>query len=196
VYIYHLPVTTEIALRGGIDYYNYPKFLADILFTDTDEHVTCDLFREEEHILTISGEKIPTREIGEMKIMCNLYQYRQPQTAEFKANAIEGAFSWLPSNVSWAFNRSNDIGAVWADLVVGNRAVMYICPRSSSSFTGRTTCPCPFCSKPCSQRDSCPGRPKRRLKKRPESRPARRLLVRRSPRPSRIKLSAKARVRP
>jgi Acetoacetate decarboxylase (ADC) len=126
VYIYHLPVTTEVALRAGIDYYNYPKFLADILFTDSDEHVTCDLFREEEHILTISGEKIPTRSIGEMKIMCNLYQHRQPQIAEFKANVIEGTFSWLPSNVSWAFNRSNDIGSAWADLVVGNRAVMYI----------------------------------------------------------------------
>ena len=126
VYIYHLPVTTEIALRGGIDYYNYPKFLTDIVFTDTDEQVTCDLLRDDEHILTISGEKIATRNVGEMKIMCNLYQYRQPQLAEFKMNVIEGTFSWLPSNVSWAFNRSNDIGGVWADLVVGNRAVMYL----------------------------------------------------------------------
>lgn len=126
VYIYHLPVTTEIALRGGIDYYNYPKFIADIVFTDTDDRVTCDVLREDEQILTISGEKISTRNVGEMKIMCNLYQYRQPQVAEFKLNVIEGAFAWLPSNVSWSFNRSDDIGSVWADLVVGSRAVMYI----------------------------------------------------------------------
>jgi hypothetical protein len=126
VYIYHLPVTTEIALRGGIDYYNYPKFLAEILFTDTDERVTCDLIRDDEHILTISGEKIETRNVGELKIMCNLYQYRQPQLAEFKLNVIEGTFSWLPSSISWAFNRANDIGSAWADLVLGNRALMYL----------------------------------------------------------------------
>lgn len=126
IYIHHLPVTTEIALRGGRDFYNYPKFIAGIDFSDTASTITCELSRDGEHIMSISGGKVPGRDMGEMKFFCNLYQYRQPQLAEFKLNVIEGAFAWLPSNVSWSFNRSDDIGSVWADLVVGSRAVMYI----------------------------------------------------------------------
>jgi hypothetical protein len=126
VYIYHLPVTTELALRAGIDYYNYPKFIGEIEFSDTDDVITCDLGRDGEQILTMSAEKIPTSNIGEMKFICNLYHFRQPQFAEFKLNVIEGAASWFPSRVSWAFNRSNEIGSVWSDLVLANRAAMYL----------------------------------------------------------------------
>ncbi len=125
VYIWHLPVTTEIALRGGIDFYNYPKFLADIDFSDTEKRITCDLVRDGEQILTMSGEKVSTSDLGEFKMMCNLYQNKQPQIAEFKVNAPQGRIQWLPSNVSWAFNRSNDIGRDLTDLVLGNRALQY-----------------------------------------------------------------------
>ena len=125
VFVYHLPVTTEIALRGGIDFYNFPKFIADIDFSDTEKRVTCDLSRDGEKILTMSGEKDPTGYLGEMKFMSNLYQYRQPQTAEFKLNVVEGAMNWMPTDVSWTFNTSNDIGREFSDIVMGNRASLY-----------------------------------------------------------------------
>ncbi|MFH1150907.1 MAG: acetoacetate decarboxylase family protein [Actinomycetota bacterium] len=126
VFIYHLPVTTELALRGGIDYYNYPKFLAGIEFSDTPDRVTCDLSREGEHLMTVSGPKVPASARGEMKFICNLYQYRQPQQAEFKLNVVEGAVQWLPSEVAWSFNTASDVGAEMADCVLGNRAALYL----------------------------------------------------------------------
>lgn len=126
IFIHHLPVTTEIALRGGIDFYNYPKFLADIDFSDTSDLVTCDLARDGERILTMSGEKLYSSALGEMKFLCNLYHYRQPQLAEFKLNVVEGAIRWLPQNVSWAFNPSSSIGRELCDVVIGNRALMYL----------------------------------------------------------------------
>ncbi|MBU4386435.1 MAG: acetoacetate decarboxylase family protein [Actinobacteria bacterium] len=126
VYVYHLPVTTEIALRAGRDFYNYPKFIADIEFSDSAGRITCDLSRDGERIMSISGDKVPVQGIGEMKFMCNLYQYRQPQIAEFKLNVLDGTINWLPNNVSWAFNMSNPIGRELAGVVVGNRALMYL----------------------------------------------------------------------
>jgi len=126
VYIYHLPVTTEIALRGGIDYYNYPKFLADIDFSDTPGTIACDLSRDGDRILSMNGEKAPTRELGEKKFMCNLYQSRQPQLAEFKLNVIEGAIKFMPSDVSWSFNPANPIGRELSEVVIGNMAMMYM----------------------------------------------------------------------
>jgi hypothetical protein len=126
VYVYHLPVTTEIALRGGIDFYNFPKFIADIDFSDTEKQITCDLSRDGERILTMSGEKVPTGYLGEMKFMANLYQYRQPQAAEFKMNVIDGAINWMPADASWSFNTSNEIGRELADVVIGSRASLYL----------------------------------------------------------------------
>jgi hypothetical protein len=126
IFVFHLPVTTEIALRAGIDFYNYPKFLAGIEFSDTEKRVTCDLSRDGEKILTMSGEKVPTGYLGEMKFFCNLYQYRQPQLAEFKMNTIEGSLNWMPSDVSWIFNTSSEIGRELSDVVLGNRALMYL----------------------------------------------------------------------
>ncbi len=29
-FVWHLPVTTDVALRGGVDFYNFPKFIAQI----------------------------------------------------------------------------------------------------------------------------------------------------------------------
>lgn len=126
VYVYRLPVTTELALRGGIDFYNYPKFIGGIDFKDTANTVSCELRRDGERILTISGNKIPVQEIGEMKFICNLYQYRQPQYAEFKLNVLEGAIDWGPRNASVDLNVENPIGREISDALLAPRGIMYL----------------------------------------------------------------------
>lgn len=88
-YIHHLPVTTDLALRGGIDIYNYPKFLAGINFSDTEGEVTCDLSENGEQILTLKGKKISANKSGIMKFFCHLYQSKQLQSAEFKLNGVK-----------------------------------------------------------------------------------------------------------
>ncbi|MBI4425289.1 MAG: acetoacetate decarboxylase family protein [Elusimicrobia bacterium] len=42
-HIHALPVTTELALHGGVDFFNYPKYLADIRFRETAGHRVCTL---------------------------------------------------------------------------------------------------------------------------------------------------------
>ncbi len=59
VYIHHLPVTTEIARKGGVHFYNYPKFLAEITFQDQDENLEVTLIEEDELILKMHAEKLP-----------------------------------------------------------------------------------------------------------------------------------------
>ena len=58
-YIHHLPVTTEIARKGGVHFYNYPKFLSEITFQDQDEKLVVTLKEEDELILKMLAEKIP-----------------------------------------------------------------------------------------------------------------------------------------
>jgi hypothetical protein len=58
VYIHHLPVTTEIALKGGIYFWNYPKFLAEISFKDEGQNLEVILKEKGEMILKLKSRKL------------------------------------------------------------------------------------------------------------------------------------------
>lgn len=58
VYIHHLPVTTEIALKAGIHFYNYPRFLAQITFQDRDERLEVTLKEKDDLILKLLAKKL------------------------------------------------------------------------------------------------------------------------------------------
>lgn len=61
-YVQELPVNTEAALYGGLDYFNYPKYLADISFRETASRRVCTLRDREslDLILEFEGGKIRT----------------------------------------------------------------------------------------------------------------------------------------
>jgi len=61
VYIWQLPLTSEVGLHAGIDIWGFPKFLADIDFTEDENSVTCTLAEEGEHIITLEVKKTPAR---------------------------------------------------------------------------------------------------------------------------------------
>ena len=61
VHIHHLPVTTEIALKAGIHFYNYPEFLADITFQDRDESLEVTLKEKDDLILKLLAKKLPLK---------------------------------------------------------------------------------------------------------------------------------------
>ena len=56
--MYKLPVTTETAYQFGVDFYNYPKFLANIDFTREDGWIRCRLAEGGRHILTLSARQL------------------------------------------------------------------------------------------------------------------------------------------
>lgn len=58
VYIHRLPVTTEIAREVGADFAGYPKFIADIEYTENERWLTCELKAGDHHILTLTGRKL------------------------------------------------------------------------------------------------------------------------------------------
>jgi hypothetical protein len=126
IYIIRLPVTTEIALRGGVDYYNFPKFIAGIKFDDVAGRITCDLTRGEDRLLTMSGAKPSTGDLGQVKFLISLYQYRQPQHTEFNLRVPQGVIKWMPDMVNWSFNPATDVGNELCQSVIGNRALMYM----------------------------------------------------------------------
>ena len=61
VYIHHLPVTTEIALKVGVHFWNYPKFLAGITFQDQGGYLDVTLKENDRLILKMSAKKLAAK---------------------------------------------------------------------------------------------------------------------------------------
>jgi hypothetical protein len=57
-YRYKLPVTTEAAREIGDEFAGYPKFIADIKFTEKEDWLSCELRADNKHVLTLSGRKL------------------------------------------------------------------------------------------------------------------------------------------
>jgi Acetoacetate decarboxylase (ADC) len=124
-WVQHLPVTTEIARAGGVDFYNYPKFIAGIDFSDEGSRRVCRLSEGAEHILTLSGERIPTPRSEEFQLFSHLWMDRQPQSSEFKINALETGMSLRSGGASLELGDRHPIARELAGLIAFNRPLQY-----------------------------------------------------------------------
>ena len=124
-WVHHLPVTTEIARVGGVDLYNYPKFLASIDFDETTTQRSCRLAEGEEHILTLRGARIATPETGRSQLFSHLWMDGQPQGSEFKINALAKGHTSSRSAAALELGARHPIARELRDLLVTRRAIHY-----------------------------------------------------------------------
>lgn len=101
-YIKSLPVTTPIALHGGLDFFNYPKFLADISFRETAAHRVCTLRDKDSRdvLLEFEGRRIATWACAPKdEDRMTLYTYPEiegePRRAKLLVNRLEHGTSYL-----------------------------------------------------------------------------------------------------
>lgn len=124
-YIFHLPVTTEAALRWGIDFSGYPKILTSIDFKDTDDATTCELTENDELICQLKFRKIATPMSRVMKLLISLYQQKQPQKTEFKVNARKFGISLNPKDVELQLGMKHPIARELSKALLTTKAVTY-----------------------------------------------------------------------
>jgi hypothetical protein len=104
-HVAQLPVTTEAALFGGIDYFGYPKYLADISFEDRASGRACSLRDKAsgELILEFTGLRLKTRapRPGTELINLNTYPRKAGRTlrARMLFNQLEAGESYLKTCV-------------------------------------------------------------------------------------------------
>jgi hypothetical protein len=125
ILIHHLPVTTDIALRGGIELYNFPKFLAPIDFSDEARRWRCRLTEGEEHILTLSGTRIATPQSRRMNYYCHLWMDGQPQLAQVGQNQIELGISRRRDAAELELGARHPIALELNRLLVSRKPIQY-----------------------------------------------------------------------
>lgn len=129
-WVHHLPVTTEIARVGGVELYNYPKFIASIDFAQTASGRACRLAEGAEHILTVSGPQIDTPRSEELQIFSHLWMDRQPQSSEFKINAKEIGIGMRPGLARIELGDRHPIARELAGMLLSRRSIQYQLTRS------------------------------------------------------------------
>jgi hypothetical protein len=124
-WVHHLPVTTEIARAGGVDFYNYPKFIGQIEFSESASERTCFLAEDGEHILTLSGRRIRTGRSERLQLFSHLWMDRQPQSSEFKINALDIGMTLFPGAATLALGDHHPIARELAQLIVSRTPLQF-----------------------------------------------------------------------
>jgi len=124
-WVHHLPVTTEIARAGGVELYNYPKFVGSIDYEERAGRRTCRLGEGDEHILTLDGPLIDTPRSGELQLFSHLWMDRQPQESEFKLNIVASGRSLRAGAAALDLGERHPIARELADVLVSRRSIYY-----------------------------------------------------------------------
>lgn len=124
-YVLHLPVTTEIALRGGVDFYGFPKFLGRIEFEDAGGRRRCSLFEGKEPILRLTGERLHPEGRDEVQDFLHLWLDRQPQLAEFRQHRLDVGSTFRPGAAVLELERRHPIAQELDRLLVARRSLQY-----------------------------------------------------------------------
>lgn len=97
-YVWHLPVTTELAWKAGRELWNYPKIVAPIEFSQDEQTRTCKLTDEGQHILTMRAERLRSTRTENLQLFTHVYQDGQPQRGEFRLRMLNSGQSIKPGS--------------------------------------------------------------------------------------------------
>lgn len=104
--ILQLPVTTEIALYGGLDFFNYPKFMSNIAFEEKDDQNICEVkdIESNELLFKFKGSKIKTKRAKKLNTaLYNSYPKMNDQLlkADLLVNQMEKGTKWLGNDFTF-----------------------------------------------------------------------------------------------
>ena len=118
-------MTTQVARCGGVDVYNFPKFLAAIEFDDVGDRRRCTLAEGQEPILTLTGPRVPATRTERLQYFCHLWMDGQPHQAEFALNRLQVGTSLRPGAAVLELGERHPIAAELERLLVAKRSLRY-----------------------------------------------------------------------
>lgn len=141
-YVVSLPVNTEVALWGGVDFYDYPKFLCDIDFTEDEKTRTCTLKDSDtgDLIYSFTGKKIRTKsrpqDVPAKKLdTAHYYSYpikdEKEMLATIYVNQIEKGSRWFRGGMTMNLGEHKHTRPL-ADLKPGRLLQYVYMPRAES----------------------------------------------------------------
>ncbi len=137
VYVWKLPVTTEIARWGGVELYGFPKFIADIDFTRSEKNLSCKLSHNGQHVLTLKGNVLKTSR-REKPLRFRAYSMLNgiPMCANIYTNPLEFGQSMMPNTAELELG-DHEISQALKKLKLSSFPIMLqYCPKNEMALFG------------------------------------------------------------
>jgi len=134
-YVYKLPVTTEIAYWFGVDFYNYPKFLADIEFTREGGWIRCRLAEGGRNILTLSARQLPVKASPRWRFHGITIRDDRILRSEVIVNVRRQAISRNPAHVELELG-DHELGQELSRLNLGRMVHLQYLPECQTTLSG------------------------------------------------------------
>lgn len=125
VYIHRLPVTTQIALDGGVFVYNYPKFLARIDFEQTPDGINVLLEEDGELILALWGRAIAADQSRRVRFVTYPVKEGFAQHADVLMNARQFGMSVDPSAARLMLGKRHPMARELQEAILLQRPIVY-----------------------------------------------------------------------
>lgn len=125
VYVWHLPVTTEIARAGGMELYGYPKFIGDIEFRRSEGWTECSLAEKGKHILSLRGKALPASRGKPMKYITYSIKDGIPLVTNVCIDPVEFAQSRNGKAAGLEIGTGHPICDELKSIDLGKRPVVY-----------------------------------------------------------------------
>jgi hypothetical protein len=106
-YVYKLPVTTEMARQFGVDFYNFPKFIANIDFSRDGGWIHCNLSEGDHSIFTLSSKMLPVKPSRRWRFDCFSIRDDRILRSEVTVNVRQQVISRNPKNVKFELGDHN-----------------------------------------------------------------------------------------
>jgi hypothetical protein len=134
-FVYKLPVNTELARDFGIDFYNYPKFMANIDFSNESGWLKCRLAEGGKHILTLAARQLPTRPWPRWYFDGITVRDGRILRSEVAVNVREQALSRNPADVKLELG-DHDLARELRGLNLGRMVHLQYVPRCQTILSG------------------------------------------------------------
>jgi len=135
--VIHMPVTTSVALSAGVDFYNFPKSLADIEVVGTRAGPVCRVAQDGEPILTLAGAAIATPPGATRDVFSHLFMDGQTQSAQFRMRAVQQGVSRRPGAAQIVLGPRHPVARLLDHVLVGRRSIHYeLMPRIEGVLFG------------------------------------------------------------
>ena len=134
-YVYKLPVTTELAYHFGVDFYNYPKFLANIDFTRDGDWIRCRLAEGGRHILTLSTRRLRVKPSPRWRFHGITTRGNRILRSEVVVNVGSQAISRNPGHVTLDIG-DHDLGSELRALKLGRMVHCQYLPQCQTILSG------------------------------------------------------------
>ncbi|MCC6763153.1 MAG: acetoacetate decarboxylase family protein [Deltaproteobacteria bacterium] len=123
-FVQRVAVNTPVSFAGG-EFYGFPKFMARVEFSESGDERVCRVMQDGQQILTLRGKRLATPHREEIQTFCHLWSDRQPQSCEFKINALAFGGTSTPLAASIDISSSHPVAVELSQLLLWRRAIHF-----------------------------------------------------------------------